>query len=282
MNAIKTAFLLGLLSSILLLGGQAIAGRQGLVIALGMAIVMNLVSFFYSDKIALSMYRAEPVSPSENPQVWRLLGPMTQRLCQRMGLPMPKLWIVPDHSPNAFATGRGPANASVAVTTGILELMDDREIEGVIAHELGHILNRDILISSIAAMIGSAISSLAQFGFFFGGSRHSDDEEGGHSPVFGLLMIIVAPIAAMVIQMAISRTREFGADAAAAKYTGSPNGLISALQKLEGWSHRIPMDASPSTAHMMIIAPLTGGGLMSLFSTHPPTEARIAALRRLA
>ncbi len=283
MNAIKTAALLGLMSSILLLGGQAIAGRQGLVLALGMAIVMNFVSFFFSDKIALSMYRAQPVSPNENQHVWRLIGPMTQRLCQRMGLPMPKLWLVPDHSPNAFATGRGPSSASVAVTAGILELMDEREIEGVIAHELGHILNRDILISSIAAMIGSAISSIAQFGYFFGAARHSDDEEGGGAnPVFGLLMMIVAPIAAMVIQMAISRTREYGADAAAAKYTGSPNGLISGLQKLEGWSHRIPMDASPSTAHMMIIAPLTGGGLMSLFSTHPKTEDRIAALRRLA
>jgi heat shock protein HtpX len=282
MNAIKTAFLLGLMSSLLLLGGQAIAGRNGLVMALGLAIAMNFVSFFFSDKIALSMYRAEPVSPSENPQVWRLIGPMTQRLCQRMGLPMPKLWLVPDHSPNAFATGRGPASASVAVTAGILELMDEREIEGVIAHELGHILHRDILISSIAAMIGSAISSIAQFGYFFGATRHSDDEDGAPNPVFGLLMMIVAPIAAMVIQMAISRTREYSADAAAAKYTGSSYGLISALQKLEGWSHRIPMDASPSTAHMMIIAPFSGGGLTSLFSTHPKTEDRIAALRRLA
>ncbi len=281
MNAIKTAFLLGLLSSVLLLGGQAVAGKQGLVIALGLALVMNGVSFFYSEKIALSMYQAQPVSPAANPHIWARIGPMTQNLCRKMGIPMPKLWVTPEHSPNAFATGRSPSHASVAVTVGILELMDDREVEGVIAHELGHIVNRDILISSIAAMVGSAISSVAQFGYFFGGSR-GDDEEGGRNPVVGLLMMIIAPLAAGIIQMAISRTREFGADAAAAKYTGSPFGLISALGKLEGWKERIPMEASPATAHMFIIAPLLGGGLSSLFSTHPKTEDRIAALRRLA
>ncbi|MBM3735510.1 MAG: protease HtpX [Acidobacteria bacterium] len=280
MNSLKTVFLLGLLSSILLVGGRAIAGEQGLILGLVLALVMNFASYFFSEKIALSMYQAQPVSPSENPHIWARIGPMTQELCRRMELPMPRLWVIPEHSPNAFATGRNPQHSSVAVTAGILELMDDREVAGVIAHELGHVKNRDILVSSIAAMIGAAISSVAHLGFFFGG-RHSDDEEGGSSPVAAILMMMVAPIAAMVIQMAISRTREFGADAAAAKYTGSPDGLMSALRKLETWKERIPMEASPATAHMFIIPPSIGGFLAGLFSTHPRTEDRIAALSRL-
>jgi heat shock protein HtpX len=270
--------LLGLLSGLLLVGGQAIGGQGGLVMGLGIAVVMNFASYFFSDKIALSMYSAQPVSPTENTQVWRRIGPMTQNLCSRMGLPMPKLWVIPEHSPNAFATGRNPKHASVAVTVGLLELMEEEELEGVIAHELGHVLNRDILVSSIAATIGAAITMLARMAFFFGGRR--DDEEGSN-PIAAIAMMIMAPFAAMLIQMAISRTREYGADAAAARYTGTPDGLVSALQKLEGYSKRIPMDASPATAHMFIIKPFSGQMMMRLFSTHPATEQRIARLRAL-
>ncbi|MBN8732542.1 MAG: zinc metalloprotease HtpX [Acidobacteria bacterium] len=278
MNGIKTVLLLGTLSGVLLMGGRALGGQQGLVIALGLAVVMNFASYFFSDKIALSMYRAQPVTRSANTQVYARIGPMTEELCRRMGLPMPKLWVIPDHSPNAFATGRNPKNASVAVTAGLLELMNDRELEGVIAHELGHVKHRDILISSIAATMGAAISSLAHIAMLFGGRRHDDEDS---SPLAGLAMLIVAPFAAMLIQMAISRTREYSADAAAAKYTGSPDGLISGLQKLESFSRRIPMDASPATAHMFIIKPFSGMALASLFSTHPPTEKRVAALAAL-
>jgi heat shock protein HtpX len=278
MNSMKTVLLLGLLSGLLLVGGQAIGGQGGLVMGLGIAVVMNFASYFFSDKIALSMYSAQPVSPTENTQVWRRIGPMTQNLCSRMGLPMPKLWVIPEHSPNAFATGRNPKHASVAVTVGLLELMEEEELEGVIAHELGHVLNRDILVSSIAATIGAAITMLARMAFFFGGRR--DDEEGSN-PIAAIAMMIMAPFAAMLIQMAISRTREYGADAAAARYTGTPDGLVSALQKLEGYSKRIPMDASPATAHMFIIKPFSGQMMMRLFSTHPATEQRIARLRAL-
>jgi heat shock protein HtpX len=197
-----------------------------------------------------------------------------------MGIPVPKLWVIPDHSPNAFATGRNPSHSSVAFTVGLLELMDNREVEGVIAHELGHILHRDILTSSVAATIGAAITNLAYMAMFFGG-RHDDDDEGVN-PLTAMLMLFLGPLAASLIQMAISRTREFAADAAAAKYTGTPHGLISALQKLESFSHRIPMHASPATAHMFIIKPLSGQAMMKLFSTHPPTEDRIARLRAIA
>jgi heat shock protein HtpX len=282
MNGVKTAFLLGLLSAILLIGGRAIAGENGLYLGLGLAVVMNFVSYFFSDKIALAMYSAQPVSPTENPQVYARVGPLVQNLTQRMGLPMPKLWLIPEDSPNAFATGRNPEHASVAFTNGVLQLMDDRELEGVVAHELGHVLHRDILISSVAAVLASAITMLARMAFWFGGSRHSNEEDERGGAMGGLFMLIVAPIAAMLIQMAISRTREFSADATAAKYTGSPNGLISALQKLENWSKRIPMDASPATAHMFIIKPFSGESLFRLFSTHPSTEQRIERLRSAA
>jgi heat shock protein HtpX len=281
LNWLKTAALLGLLSSVLIIGGGAAAGKQGLYLGLGMALVMNFASYFFSEKIALSMYSAQPVTPASNPHIWNRIGPMTDRIAQRMGLPMPKLWVIPDDSPNAFATGRSPEHSSVAVTAGVLDLMNDRELEGVIAHELGHIFNRDILISSIAATIASAITYLAQFAFFFGGRRHSDDDEGG-SPIGAIAMLILGPIAAAMIQMAISRTREFGADAAAAKYTGSPDGLVSALQKLEAYSKRIPMEATPATAHMFIIKPFTGSAIAKLFSTHPPTSERVARLRSIA
>jgi heat shock protein HtpX len=278
MNALKTALLLGLMSGLLLVGGEAIAGRQGLYYALGIAAVMNFGSYFFSEKIALMTYNAQPVTPDENPEVYRRVEPIVRGLTQRMGLPMPKLWLIPDASPNAFATGRNPSHASVAFTQGVLQLMNDNEIEGVVAHELGHVLHRDILISSIAAMLAAAITFLARMAFWFGGSRDDEREGGGLSAI---LMMILAPIAAMVIQMAISRSREYDADAASAKYVGSPYPLINGLQKLEGWSKRIPMDATPSTAHMFIIQPFTGESLTRLFSTHPSTEDRIARLQAM-
>ncbi|MBL8212100.1 MAG: zinc metalloprotease HtpX [Bryobacterales bacterium] len=281
MNSIKTVLLLGLMSGVLLAGGQALGGQRGLTMALFMAIAMNFLSYFFSEKIAIMSSGAQRVSETEHPQVYHRIAPMVKRLCERMKLPMPKLWVIPESAPNAFATGRNPSHSSVAVTVGLLELMDDREVEAVIAHELGHILNRDILISSIAATLGAAITFLGRMAFWFGGSRSSDEEEGGGSMVGGLVMMIVAPIAAMVIQMAISRTREYGADAAAAKYTGDPSSMISALRRLEGYSKRIPMDVSPAQAHMYIIQPFSGEALMRLFSTHPATEQRIARLQQL-
>lgn len=280
MNGLKTVFLLGLMSSILLFGGRAIAGEKGLYFGLVMAIGMNFFSYFFSEKMALMMSGAQPLSASENSDIYYRVAPMVERLTQKMGLPMPRLWVTPEDSPNAFATGRNPNHSSVAVTVGLVRLMNEEELEGVIAHELGHIKNRDILISSVAATIASAISFLGQMAFFFGG-RRSDDEDAPN-PVASMLMFLLAPIAAMIIQMAISRTREFSADATAAKYTGSPYGLINALRKLDSWAQRIPMDASPSTAHMWIMKPFGGGGMMRLFSTHPATEDRIAALQRLA
>jgi heat shock protein HtpX len=270
--------LLGLMSALLLVGGQALGGRNGLYLGLLIAVGMNFFSYFFSDKIALSMYSAQPVSETENRQVWLRIGPMTQNLTMKMGLPMPKLWVIPEGSPNAFATGRNPNHASVAVTAGILELMNDRELEAVIGHELGHVKHRDILISSIAATIAAAITMLARMAFFFG-PRHSDDEDSGGGMLGGVLMLILAPIAAGLIQMAISRTREFAADGAAAKYAGGPDAMIGALRKLESFSKRIPMDASPATAHMFIIKPFSGSALFKLFSTHPPTEERIARLQ---
>jgi heat shock protein HtpX len=282
MNSLKTVLLLGLMSGILLFGGEALGGTRGLEIGLMLAVGMNFFSYYFSDKIALASYAAQPVTSADAPDVYARLDPLVRGLTQKMGLPMPKLWIIPEDSPNAFATGRDPQHASVAVTEGILRLMNDRELEGVIAHELGHVLHRDILISSIAATLASAITFLSRMAFFFGGSRDEEDRGGGWS---GLLMLILAPIAAMLIQLSISRTREFSADAASAKYTGSPDGLISALGKLETGVQRVPMDdASPATAHMFILNPFRGGGLTRLFSTHPATEERIArlqALRRL-
>ena len=275
-NSLKTAALLAFMTALLLVGGQAIAGRQGLYMALVVTAVMNFVSYFFSEKIALMSYSARPVSETENPEVYRRVGPMVSDLCQRMGLPMPKLWIIPDDSPNAFATGRNPQHASVAFTEGILRLMSDNELQGVIAHELGHVLHRDILISSVAAMLAGTITFLARMAFWFGGSR---DERDRGSPIAAIAMMILAPIAAMQIQMAISRSREYDADAASAKYVGSPYPLIGGLQKLESWSKRIPMDASPATAHMFIIKPFTGQSFMKMFSTHPSTEDRIARLQ---
>jgi heat shock protein HtpX len=228
MNGLKTAVLLGALSGILLVGGELLGGRNGLEMGLLLAVGMNFFSYFFSDRLALMMYSAQPVTPQQNPEVNARVYPLVQGLTQRMGLPMPKLWLIDEDSPNAFATGRNPNHASVAFTGGILRLMNDRELEGVVAHELGHVLHRDILISSVAATLASAITFLARMAFWFGPRRDDDDERGGAWG--GLLMLILAPIAAMLIQMAISRTREFSADDASAKYTGSPDGLIHALR----------------------------------------------------
>jgi len=264
----------------LLFAGEAIAGRNGLYMGLGLAVLMNFSGYFFSDKIALASYGAQPVTESENPEVYRRVAPIVQGLCQRMSLPMPRLWLLPEESPNAFATGRNPQHASVAFTVGILRLMDDREIEGVVAHELGHVLHRDILISSVAATIAAAIMFISRMAFWFGGSR-DDEDGGGGNAVAAFAMMILGPIAAMLIQMAISRSREYSADEASAKFTGTPYELISALGKLETYSKRIPMEASPSTAHLFIIKPFTGQWFMNMFSTHPSTADRIARLQQM-
>src|ERR1051326_8761532 len=242
MNAIKTVLLLGVLSGLLLFAGDMIGGRQGLTIGLVLAIAMNFVGYFFSDKIALSMYGAQPVTPVDNPQIYARVFPLVQSLTMRMRLPMPKLWLIPEESPNAFATGRNPQHASVAYTEGILRLMNDQELEGVVAHELGHVKNRDILTSSIAAVLASAITFLGRMAFWFGMGNRDEEEEGGGWGA--LLMFILAPIAAMLIQMAISRTREYAADQTSAEVTRNPHELISALGKLETWSQRIPMEIS--------------------------------------
>jgi heat shock protein HtpX len=279
-NTLKTALLLGLLSALLVLGGGALAGRNGLYYGLAFAVAMNFFSYFFSDKIALAMYSAQPVSESQNYDAYRRVAPIVRGLCERMGLPMPKLYLIPEQSPNAFATGRSPSHSSVAFTSGILQLMNDNEIEGVVAHELGHVLHRDILLSSVAATLAGAITMLARMAFWFGGSSRDDDNRGGGGAA-ALFMMILAPIAAMLIQLAISRSREYDADAASAKYVGSPYPLIQGLQHLEGWSKQIPMEATPSTAHMFIIKPFIGGGIGRLFSTHPSTEDRIRRLQEM-
>jgi heat shock protein HtpX len=231
---------------------------------------MNLGSYWFSDKIVLRMYRAQEVAPGHP------LYQITERLVRRANMPMPKVYVIPDSSPNAFATGRNPSHAAVAATQGIIQALSEHELEGVIAHELAHVKNRDILISSIAATIAAAIMMTARMAMFFGGSR--DDRGGGSNPIVLLGMMILAPIAAMLIQFAISRSREFAADATGAAIAGTPYGLADALRKIDAIAKRVPLEANPATAHMFIIKPFTGGGLMSLFSTHPPTEARIRAL----
>jgi heat shock protein HtpX len=263
-----------------LLGGEWVGGRNGLELGLAIAIAMNFFSYFFSERLTLAVYSAQPVTAQENPEVYVRVEPVVRGLAQRMAIPMPRLWLIPEDSPNAFATGRNPQHASVAFTEGILRLMNDRELEGVVAHELGHVLHRDILISSVAATIASAITFVARMAFWFSPRSSDDDERGGAAG--GLLMLIFAPIAAMLIQMAISRTREFSADEASARYTGSPDGLINALRKLEMGVAREPMpDATPSTAHLFILNPFGRGGLMRMFSTHPSTEDRIARLQAM-
>ncbi len=281
-NTFKTAFLLTALTLLFLAIGRSIGGNQGMTIALVLAGVMNFVSYFWSDKIVLAMYGAQPLSPESNPEVYRRVQPIVERLTMRANMPMPRLYLIPTDSPNAFATGRNRRHAAVAVTAGILGLLSDSELEGVLAHELGHVLNRDILISSVAAMIAGAIAHLAMMGRFamiFGGyGRDRDDNGGGGGGLEALLMLILAPLAAMLIQLAISRSREYGADSTGAELTGNPYGLAGALEKLETWNKRLPMDASPATAHLFIVKPFSGQGLLGLFSTHPPIEKRIARL----
>jgi heat shock protein HtpX len=274
-NAFKTAFLLTALTLLLLFIGRAFGGQNGMVIALVLAAVMNFVAYFFSDKIALATYRAQPVTREELPRAYQIV----ERLTQKLGLPMPKMYVIPSDSPNAFATGRNPSHASVAVTRGILDLLNDEELEGVLAHELGHVNNRDILISSIAATIAGAVTMLANMGkwaMIFGGYERDDRNRGGG--IAALFMLIVAPIAAMLIQLAVSRSREYQADASGAQYTGNPYALASALQKLDAYSRRVPMMASPSTAHLFIVQPLLGVNFGSLFSTHPPIAKRIERL----
>jgi heat shock protein HtpX len=280
MNGIKTALLLGLLSGCLLVGGRAIGGEQGLFYGLLLAVGMNFFSYFFSEKMALMSARAQPVTETQYPEIYRRLAPLVRPLAERMEIPMPKLWVTPDLSPNAFATGRNPTHASVAVTSGILQIMKDRELSAVLAHELGHVKNRDILISSIAATLASAITYLAQMAMWFGGARDDRDRRGGN-PFAMLLMIVLAPLAAGLIQMAISRTREFSADAESAKALGTPQPMINALVTLDSVGKHIPLDASPSMSHMYIMKPFSGGSFLRLFSTHPPTEERIAALQSL-
>ena len=277
-NTFKTAFLLTALTLLLMMIGRAFGGQNGMMIALAVAVVMNFVSYFFSDKIALSMYRAKPVTREELPRAYQIV----ERLTQKIGLPMPKIYVIPTESPNAFATGRNPQHASVAVTHGILGLLTDEELEGVLAHELGHVNNRDILISSVAATIAGAITMLASMGrwaMIFGGMEGGDrDRRGGGGGLAALLMLIVAPIAASLIQLAVSRSREYQADATGAHFTGNPYALASALQKLDAYARRVPMMASPSTAHLFIIQPLLGMNFANLFSTHPPIAKRIERL----
>lgn len=275
-NGLKTVLLLGLLSGLLLAIGEYLGGANGLVIAFVFAAIMNFGSYWFSDKIVLRMYRATEVGAGH-----RLYG-IVERLTRQAQMPMPRVYIIPDASPNAFATGRNPQHAAVAATEGILHVLTDPELEGVIAHELAHVRHRDILISSVAATIAAAImmvARLAYWGALFGGyGGQGGDRDRGNNPIALLAMMILAPLAAMLIQAAISRSREFAADAGGAQIAGNPYGLADALRKIEAVSKRVPMDANPATAHMFIIKPFSGQALMSLFSTHPPTEARIRAL----
>jgi heat shock protein HtpX len=279
-NYVKTALLLAALSGLILFIGNYIGGQRGLTIALIMAGLMNFVSYFFSDKIALAMYGAQPVTREEAPDLYQIV----ENLTARIGMPMPKIYIIPSESPNAFATGRNPSHASVAVTEGILKILNREELEGVLAHEISHVKNRDILISTIAATMATAIMYLAHMmrfaAIFGGGYREGDrDREGGGSGLGFILVAILAPIAAMLIQLAISRSREYGADATGAHLAGHPYGLASALEKIQKYSMRVPLQATPATAHMFIVQPLTGGEfLMNLFSTHPPIEKRVARL----
>src|SRR5262245_31945685 len=279
MNTTKTVVLMVGLTVLLVLIGGAFGGRQGMIMAFMFASVMNLFSYWFSDKIVLRMYHAQEVSEADAP----VLYSVTRDLAMKMNMPMPKVYIIPSDAPNAFATGRNPNHAAVAATQGILRMLTKEELAGVMAHEMGHVRNRDILIGTIAATIAGAISMLAnmaQWAMIFGGGRR-DDDRGAGGLIGGILMIILAPIAAALIQMAISRSREYEADATGARISGNPLALASALKKLHAGTQRIPMDANPATAHMFIVNPLRGGGLVNLFSTHPPMEERIARLESM-
>jgi heat shock protein HtpX len=277
-NAVKTTLLLGLMTGLFIAIGGLLGGRSGMVMAFVMALIMNFVSFWFSDKIVLKMYGAQPIGEAEAPMVYRIV----RNLATKARIPMPKLYLIPAAAPNAFATGRSPQHAAVAVTEGILRIMNEEELEGVLAHELSHVLNRDVLISTVAATIAGAISMLAnmaQWSMFFGGSR--DDEGRGSNPIALIATIIFAPLAAMLIQMAVSRSREFQADASGAQLTRRPIGLASALAKLHQANQVVPMDANPATSHLFIVNPLSGRSLANLFATHPPIEERIARLRSM-
>jgi heat shock protein HtpX len=278
MNAVKTTALMALMTVLLIFIGSLIGGRTGALIAFAVAAVMNFVAYWSSDKIALARYRAQEVTREQAPKLYGIV----ETLAGRAGLPMPRVYVIPSQTPNAFATGRDPQHAAVAITEGALGLLNEREIAGVIGHELAHVKNRDILIQSIAATLGGAIAMLAtwaRFAAIFGGGQGGDGRRGGGLEL--LVMAIVAPIAAMLIQMGISRSREYMADATGARFAGNSDGLASALLKLDDWANRRPMEASPTTAHMFIINPLRGGGIGKLFSTHPPTEERVRKLREL-
>jgi heat shock protein HtpX len=276
-NIFKTTLLLTVMTLLFMLVGRALGGQNGMLMALVFAAIMNFISYFFSDKIALAAYRAQPITREQLPRVYNIV----ERLSQKVGLPTPKVYLIPTDSPNAFATGRNPQHASVAVTQGILGLLNDDELEGVIAHELGHVRNRDILISSIAATLAGAITwiaNIAKWGMIFGGYGGRDRERGGGG-IVGLIMIFVAPIAAVLIQLAVSRSREYGADETGAHWTGNPYALASALAKIDAYSKQRPLIASPSTAHLFIIQPFLGGmSFANLFSTHPPTAKRIERL----
>jgi heat shock protein HtpX len=270
MNALKTTFLLGAMTGLLLAMGGLLGGRDGMALALILAGVMNFGAWFWSDKIVLRMYNAQPVGPAEAPELYAIV----QGLAQKAGVPMPKLYLIPDPALNAFATGRGPSHAAVAATVGIVKAMDREELEGVLAHELSHVINRDTLVSTVAATLGGAISFLAHSMMWRGRGR----DDGGN-PLAALVVMILAPIAAMLIQLAVSRSREYGADESGARLVGYPDGLARALAKLKGASERIPMhNVEPATAHLFIVNPLSGQALGRLFSTHPPLEERIARL----
>jgi heat shock protein HtpX len=280
-NLVKTGVLLAALTVLLVLIGGALGGQHGMLLAFVMAMVMNLGSYWFSDKIVLSMYGAKPVDEAQAPGLYRIV----RTLATRAGIPMPKVYIMPEETPNAFATGRNPQHAAVAVTEGILRVMSEEELEGVLAHELSHVQNRDTLIMAIAATLAGAITymaHMAQWAMIFGGGRRDNDEEGSGGVLGGILMIVLAPLAATLIQLAVSRSREFQADASGAKLAGQPWGLAKALEKLEMASKMAPMPATPATAHLFIVNPLSGGGFASLFSTHPPIAERVARLRAMA
>lgn len=279
MNGLKTMVLMVTLTLMLVAVGGLLGGRSGMTFALVMAFGMNFITYWFSDKIVLRMYRAVAVSEADAPELYEIV----RRLAHRAELPMPKVYIINEDQPNAFATGRNPEHAAVAVTNGIMRILSREELEGVIAHELSHVMHRDILVSTVAAAIAGAISYLAQmaqWAMIFGGGRRNDDEGG--SPFAAIIMMIVGPIAAMLIQMAISRSREYGADESGARLSGNPLYLAGALRKLQAASQRIPMDANPATSHMFIVNPLSGGGIMKLFSTHPPIEERISRLEAMS
>jgi heat shock protein HtpX len=279
-NQLKTALLLGLLTALIIVFGNALGGQNGMMIGFVFAMGMNFFSYWFSDKIVLRMYNAQEVAEAQAPELFAIV----HKLMSAAGLPMPKVYMIPDESPNAFATGRNPEHAAIAVTQGIMRLLSREELEGVLAHELAHVKNRDILIGTVAAVLAGVITYLAhmaQWAAMFGGFSRDEDDEGGGGLIGTLLLAILAPIAAMIIQMAISRSREYQADATGARFAGSPSGLAGALEKLDYASQRTPLQANPATENMLIVKPFTGGGIMNLFSTHPPIEERIRRLREM-